>query len=321
MTTLQQAASYRLSRRARATSSAELDPELGSAAGWRQEVLARVRRLEAAVLEVADPDTFPHDQFTRLLAVASASARSRAGLRAWWHGTLVERSWLALHDAEVLVVQHMPPRQAAVWWLATTGVEKTRQFPWEQARGRQLSTSASYAIAQSLRRYHDASDRIYAEARGFRNRLIRLTAIGACITAVLLVLGASHSLEVASPDGEQVVVRGTGDFLLLLLFGAVGAFITSLPSLSRAPSRRTPFRLPLHQLTLKLVMGPVFALLGILAIQGGFISAAKPFDSFGTPLLLWATVLGGGQQAVTGLFDRKAESIAQAAPKVSNAVH
>lgn len=306
-----------LHRDARSKDTSVPDPDLTRAAGWRQVVFARVRRLEAAVLEVADPDTFPYDQFARQLAVASASAQGKEGAWAWWYGTLLERSWLALHDAEVLVVQHMPPEQAAVWWRAATDVEDSQQIPAGASGGRKLSKSSSYAIAQSLRRYYDRSDRRFEEARGFRNRLIRLTAIGACISVLLLLVGACNWLEVATPDGEKVVVRGTQDFLLVQLFGAVGAFITSLPALSRAPARRTPFRLPLHQLTLKLAVGPVFALLGVLAIQGGFVGVAKPFDSFGAPLLLWATVLGGGQQAVTGLFDRKAESIAQGSPKVA----
>jgi hypothetical protein len=102
------------------------------------------------------------------------------------------------------------------------------------------------------------------------------------------------------------------EFLLVALFGAIGAFITGLPALSRAPARRSPFRLPLYQMSLKLAVGPVFALLGLLALQSGFINQLQPFTSFNASVLLWATIFGGSQQALTQLLDRKAGAFADA---------
>lgn len=294
--------------------------ELRHAASWRQAVLAEARRLELALSEL--PAEAPvRTGVGKQLAIARDAAAEPMRLLDWWHGTLHERAWPALHEAEALLVGALPAEHAAVWWLNATGATQKPRAPWETLGKHDLSERTTYAIAHSLRRYYDDSDRLYDEERSFRNRLIRLTGIGLVAAVLLFVAGTAGWLRVTSGSKAPVVVHGWREFALVSLFGMLGAYVTSLPALSRAPSRRTPFQLPMHQLMLKLVVGPVFALLGVLAIQGGFVSQTKPLDEFGLSLLLWAAVLGGGQQAVTGVFDRKAASIADAAPQPPHAMH
>ena len=59
---------------------------------------------------------------------------------------------------------------------------------------------------------------------------------------------------------------------------------------------------------LKLPTGALTALLGLLLINGGFIPGLSALDSSGQ-ILASALVFGAAQQLVTGLVDKKAQSV------------
>jgi hypothetical protein len=158
--------------------------------------------------------------------------------------------------------------------------------------------------ADSLRSYYDWSDRLFEETRALRNRLICLTATGLATTVLLLIAGGVGWLRIM--HGRAATVSGTDQFLLIALFGAIGAFITGLPVLSAAVRSLPQYTTSLYQLALKLATGPVFALVGVLALASGFIENVAPLSHFSGTVLLWATIFGGTQQLLTGLLDRKA---------------
>jgi hypothetical protein len=280
-------------------------------AAWRQVVFARARRLNLAAADELAAAPAALDSVTSLVETAVEAAKYKSGLRDWYEGTLHERAWTSLHQAEVRLVQALPPGRAELWYREATGIEQKTQMPGK-ADGQAVKTAPdSYMIASMLRAYYDKSDEQYEEARLFRNRLVSLSLIGAAGTGLLLATGASGWWHVGPAGGGSVVQR-VQEFLLVALFGAVGAFITGLPALSRAPAHRSPFRLPLYQVSVKLAVGPVFALLGLLALQSGFVNQLQPFTSFNGNVLLWATIFGGAQQALTQVLDRKAGLLADA---------
>lgn len=239
-----------------------------------------------------------------LLEVARKAAEHSIGPFAWWNGTLQERAWLALHDAEVALLRTMPSPDAISWWQWATGRIKPQigAAPGTHAVAGLPATAAE--AAASLRSYYDWSDRLFEETRGLRNRLICLTAAGLVTTVLLLIAGGVGWLRINS--GATAIVSGTEQFLLVALFGAIGAFITGLPKLSAAVSSLPPYTTSPYQLALKLATGPTFALIGVLVLARGFVDSVTPLSHFSGTVLLWAIIFGGTQQLLTGLLDRKA---------------
>jgi hypothetical protein len=69
-----------------------------------------------------------------------------------------------------------------------------------------------------------------------------------------------------------------------------------------------PFSLPLFELLLKLAMGPLFALVGVLILQVTPISRLHLVTNLRT-LVVWATVFGAAQQTVTRFIDQRIREI------------
>jgi hypothetical protein len=290
------------------------EEELQHRGVWRQLVFDRARELEVIRKDLQASAPAGRDPcgledggcVDDLLAKARAAAKRPQTPLVWWSGSLIERAWLALHQAEYHLVRHMQPAGAAAWWQQATGNRPGQHTPWATG-STELQDEDTRSIALSLRAHHNASDRSYEQIRAFRNRLLVYALLGAVLVALLLGAAARLGWNIPGPDGE--VVGGLGQFGLVALFGAVGAYVVGLPSVLSAKVRRSPYQLTSYQLALKLVIGPLFALLGVLLVQAGLVVQMEAFASFGPALLVWAAIFGGAQQLVTGFLDRKATDV------------
>lgn len=277
------------------------NPETKRPGFWRQEVFARIRRLEYARPGAGSSQTQPVQD---LLKVAKKAAKHRSGFLTWWNGTLEERAWLALHEAEVELLRTMKDKDAQRWWQSATGRFRPQAgTPLSALTGPELPKDAAHA-ADSLRSYYDWSDKLFAETRALRNRLILLTIAGLAATGMLLAAGSAGWLQIKS--GQAATVAGPRQFLLVALFGAVGAFIAGVPALSAAVRSLPPYSTSPYQMALKLATGPIFALIGVLALARGFIDQVASLSQFNGTVLLWALIFGGTQQLLTRVLDRKA---------------
>jgi hypothetical protein len=281
---------------------------------WRQVVFDRARELDtiredlvAARVDHDDPCGIQDGGCVeRLLQQARWAAARPLTPIAWWTGSLVERAWLALHQVEYHLVRHMPPAMAAEWWQRATGYRPGQHTPWKAEPGR-LTEADSTAIALSLRAHHNAADRGHEQVRVFRNRLVVYALLGLTLLALLFVAVAWFGLTIPIDGGD--VVSGVTQFSMVAIFGAIGAYIAGLPAVLTAEVRRSPYQLTGYQLALKLVVGPLFALLGILLVEEGLVPQMTAFGDFGPAVLVWAAIFGGSQQLVTGFLDRKATDV------------
>src|SRR5439155_554788 len=89
-----------------------------------------------------------------------------------------------------------------------------------------------------------------------------------------------------------------------LLAHAEGVLVTAIPPVARANGVRNPFGLPLFQLLLKLAMGPLFAIVGVLILQARLINGLQQAQDL-RGLLVWATLFGAAQQSVTRVIDQR----------------
>lgn len=289
---------------------------------WRQVVLARAERAEHE-LGTANGKA---DPVRHLLGSVKDTAQTPGSVRTWWEGSQQERAWLDLHEAEAEIPEFLSKDELQVHSeqvlkesQAVLGEKdpRVRHLSKLMARPSPIASHAALAAetAHLTRAVYDRRDESYAQSRTFRNRLIRLTGIGLVGIVLLIVAIAVWPIDL-NPAGRAGIPDGWETPLLIALFGAIGAFVSSIPALSRMQGARNPFGLPLYQLLLKLTTGPLFAFFGIVMLQSGVISELNPATTL-LELLVWAAIFGGTQQAVTRLVDRRASAIVSDLPTSS----
>lgn len=158
-----------------------------------------------------------------------------------------------------------------------------------------------------------ASDERYAQSRSFRNRLIRLSLMA--LAMLVLVLAALSTGQVTLEDSPAVDVDPLLLGSLVALFGAVGALITAVPPLSRVTGTWNPFSLPAYQMLLKVVLGPTFAIVGLLLLQADMVPGVVTAQMTTTDLLIWSLVFGAGQHMVTRLVDNRVAGLVSSDPE------
>jgi hypothetical protein len=290
-------------------------------APWRQDVERRRLALATRALHIDDPAV--RATILDLLASAHDAATAKGLARRWWWGTDAERAWAHLREAEEQLFEHDPnlglatvdpdvvrhaidylptedPRRVL---LAAADITKPADITDEERLARKrLQVSA-------LRDAHIVADRRSQQARSLRNRLLSASII------VVLLLGAL--LLVQSRLGSHAFIAHdtvgvwTGDNWQLLgvvmLFGLLGSLLTAIPSLSGVPTDFSPFNLPFQQAVLKLTVGALTAVIGMIILTSGVV-VDTTVDSL-AKLLVFAITFGAGQQVVTRFVDGHAAEI------------
>jgi hypothetical protein len=172
--------------------------------------------------------------------------------------------------------------------------------------------SVQIVMQEVLRRSFAHSNTFHAAARGFRNRLLITSGIVVLVVVALIVLQATlpEAKMFELPSDSTDLSRWTA-LLLIMLFGSVGALITAIPAMAAVPQVRSPYNFPLQQALVKIVVGSLSAVVGVVTI--GNPGVATGFASLEAVLGI-AIVFGAGQQAVTRFLDKRAGKIIESAP-------
>jgi hypothetical protein len=158
-----------------------------------------------------------------------------------------------------------------------------------------------------MRRSVEGTDGFHRSARAFRNRLT-ITASLIVLVAVALVLLQWRLPDAAiiQPPADDGGLSRWAIIMLVMAFGSLGAFVTAIPAMAAIPTVNSPFNFPLPQGLLKIVLGSLTALVGVVVI--GSSGVTKGFSSMES-LLGVAIVFGAAQQAVTQYLDKRAGQI------------
>jgi uncharacterized membrane protein (DUF485 family) len=202
-----------------------------------------------------------------------------------------------------------------------------------------ISTEDREALVEANREASWASRREFTRLRSFRAAVV-ITALAMLLLAVgLALVSARHPswmplcfapqgsnavvcptttspTEATDPDAPSVTGVATAiaetarsaDAAVVMLVGLAGAAVTGTAALRQLRGTSTPFAVPMALLLLKLPTGALTAFLGLLLLHGDFVPGLTALDSSGQ-ILAWALVFGAAQQLVTGLVDRKAQSV------------
>ncbi|MGC4892674.1 hypothetical protein [Micromonospora sp. DT31] len=289
------------------------------AAAWQVRIRTKLDDLcqQLAGLTSVDPDEVAALR-AHLSRVENELGRG-GGVTGWLRGGPVEYAWQTIHwveramvelrTAEQLIGLLPAYRDAAAGVLAADARVLTELDGATDAMPVTLLRTRVQAL---LLRYHAESDDFHESARRLRNRMLGLS-VFALLGAALLVLvqWGSRDLRLLKAPADSPDVPAWRLLVLVLIAGALGAFLSALPSMITSRSGGLPYQLPFQQGLLKLAIGPLVAVAGIMLVVGGLVDTTV---SSTAALLGLAIVFGAGQQAVTAFADRRAsELLGQAA--------
>jgi hypothetical protein len=189
---------------------------------------------------------------------------------------------------------------------------------------------------------HEASDRIRAKLRMFRNIILIGTLVMTLILAGvvfwayklpdIIPLCFTHgpdpdtSFVVSCPTAEyldQVAMKDQskpppngGDVFTIAMMGVIGGVLSSALFIRGLSSNPTPYNVAIPLALLKIPFGAATALTGVLLLAGDFVPGFTAVDKQ-TQILAYAILFGFGQQFFTRYLDKRAEELIQDLPAKS----
>lgn len=237
------------------------------------------------------------------------------------------------------VQAHLPPTHPErVWVQNFVGMHLAPDGKPAAVDRTPIADDDRAALVEARRTASWAERREHARLRSFRTVVVLTTVALALIAIGLGILGARAPRLIPlcfAPQGSATVVCPTAtaaagtltkplpaalaarvlrdtatgrDVPIVMIVGMVAAAVTGAAAIRRMRGTSTPFAIPLLLLVLKLPTGALTALLGLLLLHGQFVPGLSALDDSGQ-ILAWAVLFGAAQQLVTGLVDKKAQSV------------
>lgn len=302
---------------------------------WRLIVESRARRLrtDLAMLDGIPAGARERASAEESLAIVEETVHQRdrwwRAPAAWWSGWRVERSWRALHDAEVAAIAgdpHLAGRLPGIRARVRGCLEHhdERRVALETRQLGEPPTATDRAIVvDAVRAAFDASDEVHAAARALRNKLVVAALLLAVLDLSLGLLGAfrptllpmcAPRTDLAAGQPAQLICAAGGstpasvEVWLVLLLGAVGAAVASVVLLIRRRPSLSPYVLVGYQAAIKMLLGGILAVIGVLALGAGVGEGIACLHTQ-SAVLLWALALGYAQQLGTRLLDNYADRV------------
>ena len=90
----------------------------------------------------------------------------------------------------------------------------------------------------------------------------------------------------------------------------IAAVVAGIVALRNVRGTSTPYSLAVALALVKIPLGALTAVLGLVLMSGGFVPGLSALDT-SAQILAWALVFGFSQQLLTRLVDQRAESLLQ----------
>jgi hypothetical protein len=292
------------------------------AAPWRADVEQRRVALEndlARLDKLTADQVQERDALRALLKDAGEATQERVWLAKWWWGTEVERAWTRLHEVEERMIDLLPEAELEARAM-TTSINAAKALKGDDKQlvafdllrvaattDRAKVSALRPVIVEMQRRMHSQTDRDNHEARYLRNRILIGSSL-CVLTSAALLLAQRRLTGLPFLESTDVLAgKPTTYLFLVMLFAAVGALLTAVPSFLQVPSDFSPFNLPLQQGLLKIVSGPVVAVVGFAIVNSDMVNVGVPTTA--SAVLVLAVVFGAAQHLVTRYVDRRADEV------------
>lgn len=260
----------------------------------------------------------------------------------WWRGTLPEVAYANLHAARVQMVSLLDEVELAAEIPGVLARCRSVLRPDDPRRVTAAELAAmplplrGARVRHLLRDAYSAGDAGHAQVRSFRNIVIT---VALTIAVLVMVTGAvahanprfvplcfprqvttaplvgspgvgdvTREVNLNCPTGLDVPGPQPWDVAVVGLFGLLGGSLTAAVALRKLRSASTAYDVPVALATLKVPLGAFTAIVGLVAVRGGFVPGLSVLDSQ-QQILAYALVLGFAQQAFTRVLDQKALSL------------
>jgi hypothetical protein len=149
---------------------------------------------------------------------------------------------------------------------------------------------------------------------GAEVRPVEVTAPAGSATGPVTQATVAAELTRSCPTGASFDRAPSGwDIVLIVLLGLIGGALSSAVALRSLPVKSSPYGVSFVLCAFKLPSGAVAAVIGILAIEAGFVPGLSALDSQ-SQILAYAVILGYAQQLATGFLDRRAGGLSRTEP-------
>lgn len=284
---------------------------------WREEVLDRAGRIRDDLLLLPQSDP----RVVRAMSHVDEAVRLAEGRQSpaqWWSGGRIEACWRELRLAEEVVLdvgsayevgaRVVDASTHAAFYL---GAEDTRAKNLATLLERGEPFAALVPAARiALEASHEASDREHRARRSFLNTLRATTALLAVLAALLLAAVGAWEWDLLPTVADRQPVELTG---IAMLFGALGALFSAIPSIAQMPAKTQAFSTVRIQAVLKVVVGAWSAVVGLMAVTASLATGGLGASTADTQTLagfaMVAALFGAGQEAVTRFADHKAADL------------
>lgn len=168
------------------------------------------------------------------------------------------------------------------------------------------------AIAHAKREIYKSSSRAYEQQRRFRNIILATAFVAALVAIALAALGhfdktLTYRLDMYPKTGREMYPTTLWPVILI---GALAGFIMAIAAVNRLTARG-PYSLLMAQAILKVPVGALTALTGMLLLQSGIVGLG-PVNTKAA-YVAWAFIFGASQELVTRLVDQKAAEVTEKA--------
>ncbi|MFJ8199826.1 hypothetical protein [Streptomyces sp. NPDC096152] len=265
---------------------------------------------------------------THLNAARQAADRKK-NLWAIITGADIDRAFANIHRAETKLIRLTPEGELGElgpFVLANArqhlGGEDPRRARLEaqlRSNGHRLTEDMRELAITTLLAAQMAEEKERAKARSFRNILLASVMATAVIAGLFIFWGFFSPSTIVSnicfkpdPAKPQICPIGnsaTGqDMLMVMAFGSAAAAFAAAVSLKGIQGTSTPYSVPLMLVLLRIPVGALAALMGLVLIHGGFVPGLSNLDS-GPQIIAWAILFGILQESVTRLVDRQGKDV------------
>ncbi|GAA4876212.1 hypothetical protein [Kitasatospora terrestris] len=299
---------------------------------WRQRCASYIADLQSQVDRlrplVAHENISIVNMADKHLEAARQAVTTPVGLRAIWSGSAVDRAWPNLHKTEEAILRISP--RADLRWCGATVLAKAEQHLGAQDPRRRLLeghlNDNSHELdehfrdlaVRTLQAANDAADSERAQVRTFRNFL--LCSVFALTILVVLSLAWGFLYPEALPEktcfypnGQRQCPVGAGapsgaDLMLVEFIGMCAAAVAGAISLRHIQGTATPYMVPMVLMLLRLPIGALSALLGIILVRGQFVPGLTYLDTSGQ-IAAWAIFFGVAQESITRMIDQQGNRV------------
>ncbi|MET8685190.1 hypothetical protein ABZV77_13325 [Streptomyces sp. NPDC004732] len=263
------------------------------------------------------------DQAEDYMRQAADSRNLRWRVGSWWNGLAYEGTLSCLHAAEVAIIAQSQPARAwtridAVLALAGPLCQKDPRLALVEELKLKDSPDderVPWAVAALLEAAYAVQEERGVRSRNFRNRLIRS---GSVLTVLLLVTAlvawrSAGALPVCTDGCPGRAEPGLREVGLVMLLGMLGATAHVVGRLQKMGGSWNPYNLPFYQELIKLPIGALTAVIGLLLVDTEWLPMIKAPDSWRS-VMAYALVFGLAQIALTRTIDQRAEKILASDP-------